>query len=74
MRCPALQKRGCGTEILAQALCIAGKLGFHRLPCVCDENILKNGGAPENTFYDPKEAVTQKDTGSASYRCILQGK
>ena len=52
---PALQNRGYGTEILAQTLCIARELGFHRLLCVCDED-----KGPIRAFVRKHRAMHQK--------------
>lgn len=64
---PSRRCEGIATRILAEGMNIARRSGFERLLCICDDDnyasekvIIKNGGVPENTLYDPDEKVTVK--------------
>lgn len=64
---PSKRNRGLATQMLGQGVELAGRLGFERVLCVCDEDnyaservILKNGGVLEDKQYDPDEGVFVK--------------
>lgn len=64
---PSKRCRGLATQMMAQGLEIAGKLGVERVLCVCDDDnyasekvIVKNGGVFENSLYDEDEDVVVK--------------